>query len=143
MAEQGAEGQTVDEQAGEAQRCIVCEQVEPDERLLERCFRCDNPFHLNPRNDVEGIDHGDAWIGPTLGVVFYCGTCIDAMDAEERTQAGDPAQAAAQLIADQVGAALPPAPTSPSSPPQPSEDAPPPRPARDAPRRRYRRIDLP
>jgi hypothetical protein len=140
VAEQSGDGQVSEGQAGEAQRCVVCEQVEPNERLLERCFRCDNPFHLNPRNDVDGIDHGDAWIGPTLGVVFYCGTCIDAMDAQERTEAGDPAQAAAQLMAGQLGAALPPAP---SPQPQPSEDAPPPRPARDAPRRRYRRIDLP
>jgi hypothetical protein len=135
VAEQSGDGQT-----GEGQRCVVCEQVEPNERLLERCFSCDNPFHLNPRNDVDGLDHGDAWIGPTLGVVFYCSTCIDAMDAQERTQAGDPAQAAAQLMAGQLGAALSPTPSAPS---QPAEGAPPPRPVRDAPRRRYRRINLP
>jgi len=137
---------TATEQSDEGQRCVVCEQIEPNERLLERCFSCDNTFHLNPRNDIEGLDHGDAWIGPTLGVVFYCGTCIEAMDAQQRTEAGDPAQAAAQLMAGQLGVELPPAAPSPAPtapPATPAEDAPPPRPQRDTPRRRYRRIDQP
>ncbi len=125
------------EQTGEGQRCVICEQVEPDERLLERCFLCDNLFHLNPRNDVEGIDHGDAWIGPSLGVHFYCQGCIEQMDAMERGELGDPAQAA-QLAAGQLTPGAPPAASPPST-----DDRPPPRPARAQLRRRYRRIDRP
>lgn len=130
----------VTEQAAESQRCVVCEQFEPDARLLERCFLCDNPFHLNPRNDVEGIDHGDAWIGPSLGIYFYCRTCIEGMNAEQRGAMGDPAQAAAQLTAGQLGVEPP---AGAPAPPATAEDGPPPRPVRDAPRRRYRRIDRP
>ncbi len=123
------------EQSGETERCVVCGELEPNARLLEHCFLCDNPFHLNPRNDVEGIDHGDAWIGPSLGVHFYCQSCIEGMAAQARGELGDPAQAA-QLAAAQF------APPPPLAPP-PAADGPPPRPTRDAPRRRYRRIDRP
>ena len=79
--------------AGEGARCAVCERVEGDARLLQDCFECGARFHLNPRNDVEGIDCGDAWIGPTLGVHFYCQRCIEAMDEERRGELGDPAGA--------------------------------------------------
>lgn len=105
----------------QVQRCAVCGEDEPDAALLELCFSCNEQFHLNPRNDVEGIDHGDAWIGPTLGVYFYCQSCIDCMDAEERAEMGGPSQ-----------------PSQPAAPPPP-----PVRRTRPQRQRRYRRIDRP
>ncbi len=117
------------------ERCSVCGIEEPDAALLESCFECNQRFHLNPRSDREGIDCGDAWIGPSLGVQFFCGTCIDGMDPATRGELGDPSQ--------MLAAMLPPGFGGPSAPPpaRGAEGAPPPRRARAASQRRYRRID--
>ncbi|HJM89912.1 MAG TPA: hypothetical protein QF624_09885 [Dehalococcoidia bacterium] len=130
-------------------RCLVCNELEPDRSLLEVCFQCDNLFHLNPRNDTDGLDHGDAWLGPTLGVQFYCQTCIDEMDEEARVESGDPAHAILQQLSEAgmapPPAALPstgsPATSDPTAAPPASRSEPPPRRQRPARRRRYRRID--
>ena len=94
--------------------------------LLESCIGCGATFHLNPRNDVEGIDCGDAVLGPEFGVHFYCQNCIDRAGAEA---GGERAPAEAQ--------------PQPPLTPKPGGDAPPPRQPRAAPPRRYRRIDRP
>ena len=73
-------------------RCAVCGREE-ETPLLQRCFECGADFHLNPRNDVDGIDCGDVWIGDMLGGRFYCQRCIDRMDASERRARGDLAHA--------------------------------------------------
>ena len=135
--------------SSDADRCLVCNEIEPDRSLLEVCFQCDNLFHLNPRNDTDGLDHGNAWLGETLGVQFYCQTCIDVMDAEARLASGDPANAILQQLTA-AGMAPPPATPPSTGSPAPSEPAaelptsrsePPPRRERPARRRRYRRID--
>lgn len=120
MSEQSAEGKR--------DRCEVCGR-EGEAHLLQSCFECGADFHLNPRNDVDGIDCGDAWIGESLGVHFYCQRCIDGMDAETRGVQGDPSYAQAGM--------MPPQPPSQAQ----GEQGPPPRRARPERRRRYRRID--
>jgi hypothetical protein len=134
-----------------AQRCSVCGQDEPDATLLEVCFSCNDRFHLNPRNDTDGIDHGDAWIGPSLGVHFYCQTCIDQSDAEERAAMAEPGQPAPlapppgmPVLPPRVPAPSPSTsapPTSGASSDPAAPPPPPPRPERPARQRRYRRID--
>ncbi len=138
MSEQSAEGKRY--------RCEVCGREE-ETRLLQSCFECGADFHLNPRNDVDGIDCGDAWIGESLGVHFYCQRCIDRMDAETRGVRGDPSYTQAGMMPPGMagpGLSLPPPPAAmpPQPPPQAQgEQGPPPRRARPERRRRYRRID--
>jgi hypothetical protein len=133
----------VSEQSTEGKRfrCEVCGREE-ETRLLQSCFECGADFHLNPRNDVDGIDCGDAWIGESLGVHFYCQRCIDRMDAETRGVRGDPSYAQAGMMPPgMAGPGLSP-PPMPEMPPQlQGEQGPPPRRARPERRRRYRRID--
>jgi hypothetical protein len=120
--------------------CAVCGQAEPDARLLQNCFECGNPFHLNPRTDVAGKDCGDAWIGESLGVEYYCQTCIDAMQAHSMMPQPDPATAryAAVIQAMTPGA---PGPAAPTQPARARADELPPKPERPRVRRRYRRIE--
>ena len=54
--------------------CAICQVTETDINLLADCSACGVFFHLNPRNDIEGIDCGDVWAGdcdqPVLQ--FFC-----------------------------------------------------------------------
>jgi hypothetical protein len=115
--------------------CTVCGQAEADPRLLQFCFECGNAFHLNPRTDVEGRDCGDAWIGESLGVEYYCQTCIDRMQAASLGQSDPSAARYAELLQ----AMTPGAPALPV--PRDTSRALPPKPERPRVRRRYRRID--
>jgi hypothetical protein len=127
--------------------CDICGLVVDDARLIQQCFTCDRWFHLNPRQDVEGIDCGDAWLGPNLGVEYYCQVCIDEQQAEALdAHDGDARRLAQQQVMQMVtpGAMLP------DSAPRrrqarPAADArtptPPPKPVREPRRRRYRRLD--
>lgn len=139
------------DQSAEAKRdrCEVCGR-EDESSLLQNCFECGDNFHLNPRNDVDGVDCGDAWIGESLGVHFYCQRCIDRMDADTRGARGDPSYAQAGMMPPGMagpGLALPPMPAMPPQPPPQAqaqgEQGPPPRRAPAQRRRRYRRIDGP
>ncbi len=116
----------------EDERCSVCEAIETDAALLSDCYSCGERFHLNPYSNREELDCGDAWIGPSLGVEFHCGRCI------ERGVAVPPHDEA-------MGGLTPPA-TPPVAPPTPrpeapAADAPPPRRPRRTSARRYRRLD--
>ncbi len=118
---------------GKPNRCEICGREEPDARLLEACSECGVTFHLNPRSDVEGIDCGDAVIGPELGVYFFCQRCIERAGGPA---GGDPPSAGEQFAAPEPGGA-------PELPSAPGVEAPPPRASRAPGRRRYRRIDGP
>ncbi len=63
-------------------RCDICGREEADAGLLEACIGCGVMFHLNPRNDVNGIDCGDAVLRPEFGVHFYCQNCIERAKIE-------------------------------------------------------------
>ena len=56
--------------------CPVC--AEPvDEAASAPCNVCDQRFHLNQRNDVDGKDCGDVWIDEQyLSLRFACYNCI-------------------------------------------------------------------
>ncbi len=126
--------------------CSVCGILESDPRNMQFCFECGEPFHLNPRNDQPGLDCGDAWIGESLGVEYFCQRCIDRMQAA--SMAGQP-DATTARHADLLQAIAPSYPGSPPAPtlpnptlPRPARRGePPPKPERARARRRYRRID--
>jgi hypothetical protein len=121
--------------------CSICGLAEPDPRLLQACFECGNPFHLNPRADLEGRDCGDAWIGESLGIEYYCQTCIDRLQAESMGEQSDPATARySDLLQAMTPGAPPLAAPAQSSTSRANEL--PPKPERPRVRRRYRRIDL-
>ena len=60
--------------------CAVCGDDEASAELLAECFECGASYHLNPYNNRPGRDCGDAIIGETLGVHYYCEPCLVAMD---------------------------------------------------------------
>ncbi len=56
--------------------CAVCGEP-AEESTSVVCGECDRPFHLNPRNDVEGKDCGEVWIDEQfLSLRFACFTCL-------------------------------------------------------------------
>lgn len=116
-------------------QCGICGQHESQARLLENCSECDVTFHLNPRNDVEGIDCGDAVIGPELGVYFFCQNCIDRSDDQARQElpTANEASVGNESSDEESGSALP-------STSDIVTDAPA-RVRRTRGRRRYRRVD--
>lgn len=118
----------------EGHRCEICGVVETNGDLISQCFGCQRNFHLNPRSDTEGIDCGDALIGPALGIEFYCQDCIAVIEGRAEAQLADP---------DAPPCAPPTAPaiTPPTTPPTAPRSDLPPRRATGPPRRRYRRID--
>jgi hypothetical protein len=137
MAE-ASDAKDANDATAEAARCAICGEPEPNVALLSDCFDCGAWFHLNPYSDRPGIDCGDAVLGETLGVHFYCLRCIELRNA---TAPGmDPARARAEaMIAALHGDAL----GFPAAPPAPPVPQAPAAPRGRAPRRRYRRIDRP
>ena len=134
------EARADDAQASSA--CTICETRVSDPGLLADCSGCGALFHLNPRNDIEGIDCGDVWVGdcdePVLQ--FFCDPCLARIRAAMAAQPLQPPAAGFGAPPAGLGAPMPaPAPPAPSAPPPP---APPPARADAArTRRRFRRID--
>ena len=133
--------------------CEICEVSETNAQLLSDCSSCGVLFHLNPRNDIPGIDCGDVWVGdcdePVLQ--FFCNRCLELIRGSiqaEGFQAPPPgfdplgAPPGAQAGTIIMPPVPPPAPAAPPTPPAASE--PPPAAAPERPRRRrFRRIDGP
>ena len=129
-----------------ATHCAICGLEESDARLLARCFDCGSTFHLNPRNDVAGIDCGDAWVGESLGITTYCSNCIARMQEEALAAESADAELARtrglmQALTPGAAPASSAAQASPSRVRDASQEALPPRSTRSAAGRRYRRID--
>ena len=114
--------------------CAICQVTETDINLLADCSACGVFFHLNPRNDIEGIDCGDVWAGdcdqPVLQ--FFCNPCLDQI----RNQIQAQGIATSPGSFDPFGA--PPGVITSSPTPPPKQEVPP-----QQPRRRFRRIDGP
>ncbi len=56
--------------------CAVCDGP-AEESTSALCGECDRPFHLNPRNDVDGKDCGEVWVDEQfLSLRFACFTCL-------------------------------------------------------------------
>ncbi|MQA00894.1 MAG: hypothetical protein GEU80_16500 [Dehalococcoidia bacterium] len=122
--------------------CAICQRTEHNAALLSPCYGCGSMFHLNPYSNREGIDCGDAILGETLGVHFYCQRCLDEIDREEREAAGDSPHARAAAMVESLHAGgLPLPPPAPAEPTPPRDGAPPPAKQRGGARRRYRRVD--
>lgn len=61
--------------------CAVCGADAPVGMTAE-CNWCDQPYHLNQRNDVEAKDCGTVWIDEQyLALQFACNTCLGDGDA--------------------------------------------------------------
>ena len=129
---------------GDPVTCSVCGQLEVDLRNIQACFNCGNDFHLNPRNDLPGIDCGDAWIGESLGLEYFCQACIDRMQQEAMHGAPDATTARHAEMMQAIAPGFPGAPAAPTlagAPTPPRQGEPPPKRERSRVRRRYRRID--
>ncbi len=56
--------------------CAVCGDT-AEESASAMCSECDQPFHLNQRNDVDGKDCGDVWVDEEyLSLRFACVNCL-------------------------------------------------------------------
>ena len=132
-------------------QCHVCGELADEEKLISECLNCSRPFHLNPYNTGDYKDCGDAVIGPSSGIEFWCNPCLEAVEeAELAAGANDPRAMLDKLSgADQLvppppmtAERIPPQPPEPPAPPPAApSDAPPPRRGRTTRPRRYRRID--
>ena len=131
--------------AANTDTCEICEVTVSNPGLLSDCSNCGVLFHLNPRNDIPGIDCGDVWVGdcdePVLQ--FFCNRCLDLIPGTIQTQgfqappAGfDPLGAPPGGHAGTIAASVPAAPPAVGAPPAAAA------PARGK-RRRFRRIDSP
>ncbi len=56
--------------------CAVCGEA-VEESASGMCGECDQPFHFNQRNDVDGKDCGDVWVDEEyLSLRFACANCL-------------------------------------------------------------------
>ncbi len=125
--------------ADDLENCGIC-GLDAEPVLLQMCFRCDVQYHLNPYSNREGIDCGDAIIGPELGVYYYCSPCLVAINDEINALVLQESQALEVQRTPGWTATPPMSPAAPA--PAATSDAPrPPRPAGAPARRRFRRID--
>ncbi len=120
--------------------CSVCGVAEDDPRNMQFCFECGEPFHLNPRNDQPGLDCGDAWIGESLGVEYFCQPCIDRLQAASMGRQ-DPTTARHADLLQAIAPSFPGSPPAPTLPTSTRRGEAPPKPERTRVRRRYRRVD--
>ena len=57
--------------------CTVCGEPAPA-GSASVCHSCDEPFHLNERNDTDGKDCGAVWIDEQYQALrFGCQRCLD------------------------------------------------------------------
>ncbi len=140
-------------------QCHVCGDTADNEALISECLNCSRPFHLNPYNSGDHKDCGDAVIGPSSGIEFWCNPCLTSIEEAERAAGVNDPRAILDHIsgADQflrpprpetsstpAAAEDTPAPQSnapPSNAPPTPSDSPPARRSRPTAPRRYRRID--
>jgi len=122
--------------------CDICNESGEDARLFSECIICSRMFHLNPYNNDEQKDCGDAIVGESEGIEFWCGSCLEELHKNLSAQPIDPREALEELAApSELFPRRTHVPAAQASPPaEPSREAPPRR-ARSTPRKRYRRID--
>jgi len=70
--------------------CGICGDGTEDPRLVTECTSCDRTFHLNPYNNKDHRDCGDALVGPAQGVEFWCNVCLEQLNAEINANPMDP-----------------------------------------------------
>ena len=75
-----------------AATCVVCREPMTAAMSAE-CNWCDQRFHLNQRNDVEGKDCGEVWIDEQfLALQFACQNCLRGAAADPRATSVQPAR---------------------------------------------------
>jgi hypothetical protein len=65
-------------------QCHVCGDTADNEALISECLNCSRSFHLNPYNSGDHKDCGDAVIGPSSGIEFWCNPCLTSIEEAER-----------------------------------------------------------
>ena len=73
-----------------ARKCHVCSSSVEQHSLAEQCIMCSNYFCLNPYNSDEFRDCGDAIIGPSMGVEYWCEPCLEKLNATEEENLSTP-----------------------------------------------------
>ncbi len=122
-------------------QCAVCGESTDDARLVSECMSCSRTFHLNPFNDADHKDCGDALIGPTQGVEFWCETCLAKLNEEMTANPPDPRGVIDDLaVPPEFQRQRPPAQDQRTAA-DARPGAPPARRPRSRPAKRYRRID--
>ena len=132
--------------AAKTDTCDICEVTVDNPGLLSDCSSCGVLFHLNPRNDIPGVDCGDVWVGdcdePVLQ--FFCNRCLDVIRGSMQTEGFQAPPPGFDPLGAPFGAHAGTIPAPPPMPPMapPAVSPPPPAaaPARGK-RRRFRRID--
>lgn len=77
--------------------CSVCGEPAPI-AMTAACNWCDQRYHLNQRNDIEGKDCGAVWIDEQyMALQFACNTCLS--DPARAAGAGAIAAPAARTTA--------------------------------------------
>jgi len=128
-----------------ALQCAICDEAIDDPRLMTECMSCSRSFHLNPYNDGDHKDCGDALIGPTQGVEFWCHQCLEQLNAEMAANPPDPRgmidnlAVPAELLSQVRGNRG--TPVTPPAIDTPRPGAPPARRGRPSAPKRYRRVD--
>ena len=133
--------------AANTDTCAICEVTVSDPVLLADCSNCGVMFHLNPRNDIKGIDCGDVWVGdcdePVLQ--FFCNRCLELIRGSIQSEGFQAPSAGFDPLGAPFGAHAGTVPTPPPAPAAPpAVSAPPPAAASTRTRRRrFRRVDGP
>ena len=119
-----------------ARKCHVCSSSVEQHSLAEQCIMCSNYFWLNPYNSDEFRDCGDAIIGPSMGVEYWCEPCLEKLNVTEEENSSTPPLIFGQI--SQESNYLPP--TNQTSNINTTENNPPPLKKIEKKTRRYRRI---
>ena len=119
-----------------ARKCHVCSSSVAQHSLAEQCIMCSNYFCLNPYNSDEFRDCGDAIIGPSMGVEYWCEPCLEKLNVTEEENSSTPPLIFGQI--SQESNYLPP--TNQTSNINTTENNPPPLKKIEKKTRRYRRI---
>jgi hypothetical protein len=119
-----------------ARKCHVCSSSVEQHSLAEQCIMCSNYFCLNPYNSDEFRDCGDAIIGPSMGVEYWCEPCLEKLNVTEEENSSTPPLIFGQI--SQESNYLPP--TNQTSNINTTENNPPPLKKIEKKTRRYRRI---
>ena len=119
-----------------ARKCHVCSSSVAQHSLAEQCIMCSNYFCLNPYNSDEFRDCGDAIIGPSMGVEYWCEPCLEKLNVTEEENSSTPPLIFGQI--SQESNYLPP--TNQTRNINTTENNPPPLKKIEKKTRRYRRI---
>ena len=119
-----------------ARKCHVCSSSVEQHSLAEQCIMCSNYFCLNPYNSDEFRDCGDAIIGPSMGVEYWCEPCLEKLNVTEEENSSTPPLIFGQI--SQESNYLPP--TNQTTNINTTENTPPPLKKIEKKTRRYRRI---